>query len=470
MCALKTSYELASERIIVNKEDRRASDDSDDSSEKIDMDFIPIPEFDDRADKTIESVGSTEDIEKEELPPCPIRIQKAETFHCNDKIQEVYYSGAFTDYTGFSRMNRAFVFGLSNRNVKVKIEMESSPIHINKATQDELSILANNEISTNSPKIFSATVPISNITHPGKKILYTMIETSESVHKDYKDRLNLFDEIWVPTKYGRKILENSGINPPIYVMPLGVDIKRYSPNAGYMDLGYGLRKFKFLSVFRWSYRKGVDILLRAYMEEFYSNEDVSLLLVSRSIETPEDKKGLTVMLEDFNNIKQCVKKDEDDLPHVALYIKPIAEKDMPKVYSSCNAFALISRGEGYGLGYIEAGSVGLPVIASNCSGHTDFLSKTNSYLVEPDGYVRAEVNGKLSRMAKMCRFYEGQIFPDFGEKSIQQTRKYLREVYENYQEAKNKASNLRKLIVNNYTWDMAIDKVYNRIKEIGEKL
>jgi glycosyltransferase involved in cell wall biosynthesis len=463
MCALKTSYELGLERIIVNKENKRIDNDS----EKIDMDFISIPEFDDRADKTIESVGSTEDIEKDKIPPCPIRIQKAETFYCVDKIPEICWNGNFMDYTGFSRMNRAFVFGLSNRNIKVKIESESSSIRINKATQDELAILANNEISPTAPKIFSATVPISYINHPGKKILYTMIETSETIHKDYRDRLNLFDEIWVPTKYGKRILENNGVHPRILVMPLGVDTKRYGPNTGYMDFG-SLRKFKFLSVFRWSYRKGIDILLRSYMEEFSGEEDVSLLLVSRAIETPGNEKGMKVMVEDFNNIKQDVNKPEEDLPHVALYSKNIPEKDMPKVYGSADAFVLISRGEGFGLIYLEAGATGIPVIASNCSGQTDFLTRENSYLVEPDGYVKAEVNGKLARMAKLCRFYEGQTFPDFGEKSIEQTRKYLREVYENYKEAKDKAARLRKLIINNYTWDMAVDKVYNRIREIGD--
>ena len=272
------------------------------------------------------------------------------------------------------------------------------------------------------------------------------------------------DEIWVATEYGKKILQSSNVYPPVYVMPLGVDVERYKPDGVIMDFGEDVKNFKFLSVFRWSYRKGFDILLRAYLEEFSGEEDVSLVLVSRYVSGPE-KEGIDKIIDDFNAIKDSIDKKPNEFPNVVLYTDAVNERDMPKIYNSADAFVLISRGEGFGLPLVEAAACGLQVISSNCSGQTDFLNDENAYLVEPSGYIEADVNGALSHMAKLCRFYEGQTFPNFDRDSIDTTKKHMRTVFEDENSGSDKANKLRKLIVNNYTWEMAIDRVYRRLRE-----
>jgi len=469
MSELKSAYDLANERIISSSFKKEKTEEE---KEEGSFDFIKIDEFSDREDRVLEEDNSNEtkliigrEKRQEEDPMKEIKVVQPETVYFDDKPMEVCWNGHFLDYGGFARMNRTMVFGLSNRNVKVKVEIEPNAVHVNGVTQKEIERMSNAQISPTAPKVFGVTVPM-NLSYPGKKILYTMIETSDGVHKDYSGKLNLTDEIWVPTKFGKKIMESSNIYPPIHVMPLGVDVNRYSPKAGLMDFGPAMRKFKFVSVFRWSYRKGFDILLRSYLEEFSNDDDVTLLLVCRAVDCPEEI-GAQRIKEDFEALKQSINKLEADLPHIALCTRPIHERDMPKLYNSADAFVLISRGEGFGLIYLEAAATGLPVIASNCSGQTEFLNKENSYLVDPDAYVEATTNGKLSRMAKLCHFYEGQIFPDFGRTAIEKVKENMRFVYENYDEAKIKANKLRKLVVNNYTWDMAVDRVYRRLKEIS---
>ena len=356
---LKYAWELASERIIAPKYPKK------EETNKT-FDFVRIPEFEDKEDKAVNVGGDYSDgkkyadptkliedpeeerskIEKEQEKTNKIRVQEAETIHVED-IMECYWNGQFYDYGGFARLNRTMVFGLSNRNVRVKVEAETEacPVHVNKSTQAQLQILADNEVSEDAPKIYGVTVPLNYINHPGKKMIYTMIETSEKAHKDYMGKLNLCDEVWVASKYGKRVLEHSGLNVPSIVMPLGVDVERYAPDCGEMTFK-SARGFKFLSVFRWSPRKGYDILLKAYLEEFSGQEDVSLILVSRAVECMEEE-GVMKIVNDFNDIKSSIDKTEEEMPHVSLYTKPISERDMPKVYNSCNAFVLISRGEGF---------------------------------------------------------------------------------------------------------------------------
>jgi glycosyltransferase involved in cell wall biosynthesis len=409
----------------------------------------------------IDNVDNVDNVEGEaETKTITSEKTKNETLSYED-MPEVHWYGNFTTYGGFSRMNRAFAFGLANRGAKIKIDIQAIKVEINDATQKELEILERTDISDKAPKIFGATLPL-NMLHMGKKILYTMMETSETLHKDYVERINLFNEVWVPTNFGANLMKNNGVSRPIMVMPLGVDIDRYSAKTPKYNFEGALNEFVFLSVFKWGYRKGYDILLKAYMDEFSSDDNVSLVLVTRCETDPNPNR----ISEDLSFIRSGIDKKEEELPHIAVYTKPFSEKDMPKVYTASNAYVSISRGEGFCLPVVEAASCGLPVISSNCSGTTDFLTEENSYLVEPSGFAKAKINGYMSKLAKHCRFYEDQSFPEFGEEAILETRKHMRYVYENRNAAMKKAKVLQKLIRENYSWDMAVDRVLNRIKEL----
>lgn len=458
MGTLKSAYELAQERIIAPREQKREDD-----SNKPFMDFIEIPEFSDREDKMIEN-RETKSLQNEINS---IKVKDPERITFDGKPLEVCWNGHFLDYGGFARMNRAMAFGLANKGVTVKLDIEANLLnHVNKATKDQVELMTKIRVSPEAPKVYGVTVP-SMLSHAGPKILYTMIETSDTIHKDYAGKLNMVDEIWVPTQYGKEVLQKNGIHPPIYVMPLGVDVERYRPGIEPFDFGMSLKGFVFISVFRWSYRKGYDIMLRAFMEEFSGDEDVTFLMVSRAVECPEDV-GRNKIVSDFNDIKNYITKD-GSFPHVALYNEPVPERSMPNIYAAGDAFVLTSRGEGFGLPYLESSACGLPVIGTHCSGQTDFLNDDNSYLVYPSGYVKAEINSNMSRMAKLCHFYEGQMFPNFDSDGVRQTRLKMREVYENYADAKMKNQSLMDLINNKYTWDIAVDNVYKRLKDIRRR-
>jgi len=487
MSSLKSAYDLACERVIGSKYSPKKvySEEEEEEEEEVMTPIEFVVDFkrpgsvkDDREyspafidqnpserlpESSLEQEEGKEEGKEVEKEGLEISVQEPESIHYDERIMEVHWNGNVLDYGGFARLNRNMIFGLSNRNVRVKVDADPYMVQVNKTTQEMLEKMGRVEISPDAPKVFGCTVPL-NFNHTSKKILYTMIETSKGVHLDYAGKLNMAHEIWVPTQHGKEILEASGIHPEIRVMPLGVDPQRYvAANNKPMNFGMSLRGFKFLSVFRWSPRKGYDILLKAFMEEFSSEEDVSLLLVSRPVSVVEEL-GEKQIVDGFNTIKVSINKPESELPHIALYNKPISERDMPKMYSLGDAFVLISRGEGFGLPYCEAAAAGLPVIASNCSGHSDYLKEDNSFLVDPDDYVVAD---RLSSLGKLCRFYEGQIFPDFGRPAIEKTKEHMRFVFENYKEAQKKAKKLRSSIISNYTWDMAIDRIYNRLKEFS---
>lgn len=57
---------------------------------------------------------------------------------------------------------------------------------------------------------------------------------------------------------------------------------------------------------------------------------------------------------------------------------------LAEAYASADCFVLASRGETFGVAYIEAMAAGLPVIATRCGGPEDFVTEKNGILVPVD--------------------------------------------------------------------------------------
>lgn len=460
---LKTAYQLASSRWIMPTEREEpieeAKEDTFDFVEswknpdketnpsEYDRAFVPL-DVEQKKIMSKKKIKNNDNLTSEE----GLMAIQPQTIHY-DNVPELHWYGNFNSYTGFSKMNRVFTFGLADRNVAVKIDNQESPIEVNESTMDQIRKMEKTLIAEDAPKVFSATIPLK-LMHHGKKVLFTMMENSQTLHRDYVEKLNMFNEIWVPTRFNKEMFLNNGVKSDIRVIPLGVDTSRYHPNIKPFEFQFPLNKFVFISVFKWNHRKGWDILLKSYLEEFSQNDDVSLLIVSRT----DTNHNRNIILNDVKGVTDYINKS--DLPHVALYDKQIPEKDMPSIYKRCNAFVLISRGEGFGLPYCEASACGLPVISSYCSGPTDYLTEDNSFLVMPDSYEKASINGKMANLAKHCRFYEDQIFPFFGENAINKTKQHMRYVYENYNQAINKTKNLTIKMHKELAWKNSIDKIY----------
>lgn len=364
------------------------------------------------------------------------------------------WSGPAADAGGYARMNRKFMFGLAEMGVHVKYDQLASINDMDKITNDELRKLVSNKVPKNALKIYGMTAPL-HYDWSRYKMLFTMMETRK-LHEDYVARCNCADEIVVPSHWCKQVFEESGVTKPMSVVPLGVDTNIYKPGLERLGFTKKLKPFIFLSVFGWSLRKGYDVLLRSYLEEFTSDDPVTLLIASRYFgSTDECKKQ--VIRDDIAKISSTVSNPKK--PQVVLFGDVLSDAMMPRLYAAADCYCLISRGEGFGLPYIEAGACNVPVIASRYSGQTDFLNDENSYLVDVDGFRSADTT-----LAWISYFYEDAEFPIFGQKAVEQTRHYMRRVFENKEEAKAKANKLYQKVVPEYSWPNCMQAMYDKLK------
>lgn len=375
-------------------------------------------------------------------------------------LMSVRWHGPATDAGGYARMNRRFMFGLDEIGVNVKYDPIASLTDMDPKTTEKLNKLAGTKIPRETPKLYGMTAPL-HYDWDKYKMLYTMMET-RTLHKDYVERCNCSDEIIVPSHWCKNVFQESGVKKPIEVVPLGVDLNLYKPDVEPIGFSKKLKPFIFLSVFGWSLRKGYDVLLRSYLEEFTSDDPVTLLISARYFgSTDESKKQ--VIRNDIAKISSMVQNPKK--PQVILFGDVLSDEMMPRLFAAADCYCLISRGEGFGLPYIEAGACNLPVIASRYSGQTDFLNDENSWLVDVDGFSKAETT-----LAWISYFYEDAEFPIFGQKAVDQTRHFMRSAFENKEEAEKKANLLHQRVVADYGWPSCVSKMHAKLKSTFEKL
>ena len=379
----------------------------------------------------------------------------------DEGVMDVEWCGPATDYGGYSLMNRKCIFGLNKKpDINLKYELMPSLNDLDDGTYNALVEMENRITGRKCVKVFGMTAPLAAY-GDNYKIFYTMMETY-GIHQQYADRCALCNEVWLPTQFCIDQFKESGVKTPLLKMPLGIDTKLYHPdNIRDIDFTTKCKNFIFLSVFGWSYRKGYDILLKSFCEEFTSQDDVTLLISSRFYGSTEDEKKDRIRADTRQAIAGCKNKDH---PHIVLFGDLMPEELMPSMYAQADAFVLPSRGEGFGLPFLEAAAMGLPVIGSNVTGQTEFLREDNAFIVNEESMFEAD-----SRMTWISHFYEGMRFPEFGEKTIEKIRKYMRLIYNKDKSVQKKAKKLQDLALNEYTWDNTVERVYQRIKEIYER-
>ena len=156
-----------------------------------------------------------------------------------------------------------------------------------------------------------------------------------------------------------------------------------SPAGEMCSLGSGL--FRFLSVFKWEKRKGWDILLRAYFQEFTAADDVVLIIKTQSFHSGDNFEA---------KVREEIQKAQELAPGEPARFKLLATdlklRELPRLYRAADAFVLPSRGEGWGRPHVEAMAMGLPVIATNWSGSTEFLTADASLPLRIDGLEPVE--------------------------------------------------------------------------------
>jgi glycosyltransferase involved in cell wall biosynthesis len=239
----------------------------------------------------------------------------------------------------------------------------------------------------------------------GKYFAYPFFEL-DTLNKREKKHLSVPDEIFVSSKWAKQILENNGIESPIHVIPLGVDLSIFNiPKKNKDD------KYVFLNIGKWELRKGHDLLPKLLDLAFPNNENVELWILA-----PEHTNSYSSK-EEIDQWKNLYKSDR-----IKVFTGFNTHQEVAELISKADCGLFPSRAEGWNLELLETIVMDKPAIATNYSAHTEFCNKENCYLID---ITETEIA------------YDGKAFTGqgnwakIGQAQIDQTIEFMRLVYQN---------------------------------------
>jgi GT2 family glycosyltransferase len=274
------------------------------------------------------------------------------------------------------------------------------------------------------------------------KIGYTMLEV-DGFPQSWVREANRMDEVWVPSEFNRRGLLASGLERPVHVMPLGVDVDYFHP--GVKSFPIPTDEFVFFSSFEWGERKEPGLLLKVFSEEFSCDEPVRLVckIINRdpSVQLKEEIRRLRLR-DSGGRISYLFNLD---FPH----------HQLGSLYRSADCFVTVSRGEGWNMPLMEAMACGLPSIATDWGAHTDFVHPGIGYPLR--------VRGTIPAVAK-CPYYAGFRWADPDPEHLCQL---LREVFENPDEARRRGAAAAREMAERWTWQKVAQRIVARLGEIA---
>lgn len=188
-----------------------------------------------------------------------------------------------------------------------------------------------------------------------------------------KHHLSSCDELFVCSEWARSVCINNGINIPITVVPLGVDIEtfRYRPNNS--------KTTRFLNIGKWERRKGHDILYQSFMSAFPNgDEDVELWMCCDNPFLPEQ------IRQDWES--------KYKLPRIRIISRLPEHSDVANLMGMVDCGVFPSRAEGWNLEALEILASGKQLIITDYSAHGEFCNSANSHLISIDSLEIAKDN------------------------------------------------------------------------------
>lgn len=271
------------------------------------------------------------------------------------------------------------------------------------------------------------------------------IETT-ACRGEWIEGLNRMDLNIVPSQHSKNIIQNIKfdqvdkntnqvigqlqLQKPVEVVFEGIDLNiyKYLPKKEVtFNLDQVEESFAYLFVGHWMEgvigedRKNVGLLVKSFYELFKNKKKAPALILKVSgagASYPDREKMLSKLYE----IKDSV--DAKFLPNVYLLHGELSNTEMNELYNHPKVKAMVSltKGEGFGRPLLEFTQTKKPILATDWSGHTDFLNKKFVPLIQGE-LTNVHESAANDWIMKEAQWFSPNL-PEIGH--------YLSSIFTNY--------------------------------------
>lgn len=282
------------------------------------------------------------------------------------KAVRVRIEGAFFIYHSLANVNRQLAIGLADAGFDVSIVPTEPPLARDRtvADFDALSKMARVKPAKANLVIRHAFPP--NLCPTEEPLVLMQPWEFFAAPNEWVQFVNRYAaELWVYSNFTRASYVRSGVEPrKVTCLPLGLRGGLFSPHAIADPALRALPEFKFLYVGGSITRKGIDVLLQAYTEEFAGDEPVRLVV--KDIGTQHVYR--------HNNWGEQIQKlaGDKNAPKATYIDEDLPDDKLAGIFEACDCLVAPYRAEGFCLPVLEAMASRKPVIVTS-GGPTDDL-------------------------------------------------------------------------------------------------
>lgn len=217
--------------------------------------------------------------------------------------------------------------------------------------------------------------------------------------------------------------------------------------------------FTFLHYNAYEYRKGWELVLEAFMKEFYLDEPVKLIMKARERKEsvwliPHKRLTQQDYLETKKDPDYLLKKMNIDHPLIEEVIGHVSDEEMVRITESADCFVFPAKGEGWGLPPFEAMARGIVPILPKQGCFKEWFIDETMLKVNIKGWINSEPR------------YPGVMFYP----SVLSLRRQMRKAFNMWKDNKEQWDLMGKkgseIIHEKYNWNKITNDLFNILSNL----
>lgn len=297
------------------------------------------------------------------------------------EISGLVWMGPAYHRGGYGAVTRNYLLGLAEVGFPVRL-LPIGPRHaeIDHAVAQQLRSLEKTPVGSAPALVVHATPEMFRIAPKlgfVRRIGCTIFET-DGLPSHWARLCNAMDEVWVPSRFNAETFASAGVqSQKLAVIPYGIDVASAPPPRGRP----ADRPFTFLYVCEFNWRKGLDLLLESFINEFNPGEARLVMRVFSAGYQGVSADEVESVL--YSAVEGRLDKPVGQRPEVTVMTQALSSVDLRRLYETCDLYISTDRANGWGVPCQEAMALGIPAATIDWSGSTEFMHERHSVLIHP---------------------------------------------------------------------------------------
>jgi glycosyltransferase involved in cell wall biosynthesis len=211
---------------------------------------------------------------------------------------------------------------------------------------------------------------------------YTVWET-DRIPGHWDGLLGSVDKILTPSRQSKNVLQASGCRPSVRVVPHlpSAEIESGETDTRHLDSVLPANHYVFYTIDTWQPRKGMELLLHAFLLSFAADDPVILYIKTSPAAVDAGNHHRMVSVVD---LIEGIRSNYPDAARIVVDTKVRSGPEMAALHQRGRCYVSLTRAEGWGMAAFDAAWAGTPIIMTGYGGQLDYLDGRYCQLVDYD--------------------------------------------------------------------------------------